>query len=98
MKAHILRDNVLKTEKKGKQKIVVNYEQGPQKRFEKLRKTAFSFENSRFSMAKGYNFDRRRWLWGAAPRIVGCISPVGGVHFLFWGANPRNDGLHAFQE
>lgn len=52
MKAHILRDNVLKTEKKGKQKIVVNYEQGPQKRFEKLRKTAFSCENSRFSMVR----------------------------------------------
>jgi len=43
------------------------------------------------TMAKGYNFDRKRRLWGAAPKIVGCISPGGGVHLLFlgvfWGAN-----------
>nr|DAY58913.1 MAG TPA: hypothetical protein [Caudoviricetes sp.] len=40
-------------------------------------------------MAKGYNFDRKRWPWGAPPKIAGCISPVGGVHFLFCDANSK---------
>jgi len=67
----------------------------------KHRKTAISGGFSRF-LAKGYNFDRKPHPWGATAKIVGCISPGGGVHFLFWGAFwgafPRGDAPHLSQK
>ena len=47
--------------------------------------THVSYQYLRSDLAKDYNFDRRRWLWGAAPKMVGCISADSGVHLLFCG-------------